>query len=157
MERAETYNLMKVLAALDIAETTATNWSVRYQEIDIDGTRMRGVDIPKPGSGRGRERRVDADTVVTLAVIKTLTTLGLGTLQSTQWASVIRNTIAITKKHPSLTVRVYPDGEIIASLDAPFAAEAVKPGAEAELKINVRRILARVHAALEQQPVAKAA
>jgi hypothetical protein len=156
MESAVTYPLRTVLDALGIREATAINWSVRYQEIDIDGTRMKGVDIAKPGSGKGRERRVDAGTVVVLATIKMLTTLGLGPLQSAQWASVIRDTIAITKKHPSLTVRVYPDGEIIALPDAPFAAEPIKQGAEVELKIHVKRILARVHAALEQ-PVAKAA
>jgi hypothetical protein len=134
-----TYPLPSVLKALRIAEDDVTNWQRRGYD---------GIDVAP--SGRGRARRVTSAAVIRFAVIKSLTDAGLTPLQASLWAESALTQIAVTKKHLPFTIRVYPDGEVTGFIDDErYQSEKPRQGAEIEIAVNLRAIIARVRAALE--------
>jgi hypothetical protein len=136
------YPLQDVVGIIGIPVALATNWSRRYPDTAIEHS----------GRGRGRRRMVGAELIIRFSLMKVLTDVGIPPHDALGIAQAILREIAETKKHSAFTISYYPSGEAIALPEHAAAA----PGAEATLRIDVRRIIDRVRRALaalpEQQP-----
>jgi hypothetical protein len=135
------YPLQDVVGVIGIPVTLATNWSRRYPDTAIEHS----------GRGKGRRRMVSAELVIRFSLMKVLTDVGIPPHHALGIAQEVLKEIAETKRHEAFVIYYYPTGEA----EALPEHATPPPGPEATLRLDVRRIIARVREGLDALETAR--
>ena len=129
---ANAYPLPAVCKALGISEVTLSNWSRRGR---VGGIRS---------SGRGNQRMVPVQTIISAAIMRWCQDLGIPPQRSRGWTSILLRGLNEYQKIRTLFVRHYDGGIQTIRFDDEFHDEPPEPGARTTLEIDVRSIVTRV-------------